>query len=62
MNFSSLLPIRVRITATNEQLRALHEMAPQMISVAECMILDGVDERHYVAEYVQAVLNGQGFE
>ncbi len=22
----------------------------------------GVDERHYVAEYVQAVLNGQGFE
>jgi len=33
-----------------------------MISVAECMILDGVDERHYVADYVQAVLNGQGFE
>ena len=40
----------------------LHEVAPQMISVAECMILDGVDERHYVAEYVQAILNGQGFE
>jgi len=26
------------------------------------MILDGVDERHYVADYVQAVINGQGFE
>ena len=40
----------------------LHEVAPEMISVAECMLLDGVDERHYVADYVQAVLNGQGFE
>jgi hypothetical protein len=40
----------------------LHEVAPQMISVAECMILDGVNERHYVADYVQAVLSGQGFE
>lgn len=40
----------------------LHEVAPQMVSVAECMILDGVDERHYVADYVHAVLNGEGFE
>ena len=40
----------------------LHEVAPQMISVAECMILDGVNERHYVSEYVYAVLNGQGSE
>ena len=40
----------------------LHEVAPHMVSVAECMILDGVDERHYVAEYVHAVLNGEGFE
>ena len=24
----------------------LHEMLPQMVSVAECMILDGVDQRH----------------
>jgi len=39
----------------------LHEVAPQMVSVAECMILDGVNERHYIAEYMQAVLNGQGF-
>lgn len=38
----------------------LHEMMPQMVSVAECMILDGVDERHYVADYVQAVLAGVG--
>jgi len=38
----------------------LHGVAPQMISGAECMILDGVNERHSIAEYVQAVLNGQG--
>jgi hypothetical protein len=40
----------------------LHEVAPQMVSVAECMILDGVDERHYVADYVHAVLSGEGLE
>ncbi len=40
----------------------LHEVAPQMVSVAECMIIDGVDERHYVADYVRAVLNGEGFD
>ena len=40
----------------------LHEVAPQMVSVAECMILDGVDERHYVADYVHAVLNGASAE
>ena len=38
----------------------LHEVAPQIVSVAECMIIDGVDERHYVEEYVHAVLNGEG--
>ncbi|GAC1374049.1 MAG: hypothetical protein NVSMB44_42150 [Ktedonobacteraceae bacterium] len=38
----------------------LHEMAPQIVSVAECMIIDGVDERGYVAEYVHAVLNNEG--
>lgn len=51
--------------ADNRNVRAiisvLHEVMPQMVSVAECMILDGVDERHYVAEYVQAVLAGEGF-
>ena len=40
----------------------LHETIPQMVSVAECMILDGVEERHYVADYVHAVLNGAGVE
>ena len=40
----------------------LHETVPQMVSVAECMILDGVEERHYVADYVHAVVNGQGLE
>ncbi len=40
----------------------LHEVAPQMVSVVECMVLDGVNERFYVADYVQAVLNGKGFE
>lgn len=37
----------------------LHETLPQMISVAECMILDGVEERSYVAEYVHAVLHNR---
>ena len=36
----------------------LHEVAPYMVSIAECMIIDGVDERHYVADYVHAVVNG----
>ena len=40
----------------------LHEVAPQMVFVAECMILDGVEERHYVADYVHAVLNGASAE
>ena len=34
----------------------LHEYAPEMVDVLECMVLDGVDERHYVAEYVDTVL------
>jgi hypothetical protein len=40
----------------------LHEVLPQMVSVAECMILDGVEERHYVADYVHAALNGASFD
>ena len=40
----------------------LHEVLPHMVSVAECMILDGVDQRHYVADYVHAVLSGEGLE
>jgi hypothetical protein len=38
----------------------LHEIAPQIVSVAECMLIDGVDERHYVEEYVHALLHGEG--
>ncbi|HEY0757495.1 MAG TPA: hypothetical protein VGD98_26330 [Ktedonobacteraceae bacterium] len=37
----------------------LHETLPHMVSIAECMILDGVEERAYVAEYVHAVLHNQ---
>ncbi len=40
----------------------LHETLPQMIAVAECMILDGVDERVYVAEYVHALLHNNTLE
>jgi hypothetical protein len=38
----------------------LYEIAPQIVSVAECMLIDGVDERHYVEEYVHALLHGEG--
>ncbi len=40
----------------------LHEVLPQMVSVAECMILDGVDQRCYVEDYVHAALSGEGLE
>ena len=40
----------------------LHEVLPQMVTVAECMILDGVEERRYVADYVHAALNGASFD
>ncbi|MBA2393023.1 MAG: hypothetical protein H0V70_09795 [Ktedonobacteraceae bacterium] len=38
----------------------LHEVAPQIVSVAECMVIDGVDERHYVEDYVHALLHSEG--
>jgi hypothetical protein len=41
---------------------ALHDVAPQIVSVAECMIIDGVEERHYVADYVRALLHGYGLD
>ena len=40
----------------------LHEMAPQIVSVAECMIIDGVEDRRDVADYVHAVLTGEGMD
>jgi len=38
----------------------LHDLAPGMVSVLEAMVLDGVEERRDVAEYVHAVLFGLG--
>jgi hypothetical protein len=35
----------------------LHHVAPEMVDVLECMIIDGVDERHYVADYVRSVMH-----
>jgi hypothetical protein len=40
----------------------LYEVAPDMVPVLECMILDGVEEREYVADYVHAVTEGYGLE
>ena len=36
----------------------LHDVAPEMVDVLESMVIDGVDERHYVADYVHAVVSG----
>jgi hypothetical protein len=38
--------------------KELRALAPGVIPVMEMMILDGVDERRHVAEYVQAVIGG----
>jgi len=38
----------------------LHDLAPGMVSVLEAMVLDGVEERRDVADYVHAVLFGLG--
>ena len=35
----------------------LHDVMPEMVDVLECMIIDGVDRRQYVEEYVQAVMH-----
>jgi len=40
-------------------IRELRAIAPGMIPVMEMMILDGVQERRHVRDYVQAVV-GQG--
>lgn len=51
-------------TSRNELpvISVLHEVAPDMVPVLECMVIDGVDERHYVADYVRAVVEGYGLE
>ncbi len=38
--------------------KELRALAPGVIPVMEMMILDGVDERRHVREYVAAVLGG----
>jgi hypothetical protein len=38
----------------------LHDLAPGMVPVLEAMVLDGVEERADVAEYVHAALYGIG--
>ena len=38
--------------------RELRALAPGVIPVMEMMILDGVDERRHVRDYVAAVLGG----
>jgi hypothetical protein len=47
--------------STRTQRRIVSELrvlAPGMIPVMEMMILDGVEERHHVRDYVAAVIGG----
>jgi transcriptional regulator with XRE-family HTH domain len=37
-------------------IQELHDFAPEMVPVLEYMVLDGVSERHDVADYVSAVV------
>jgi len=43
-------------------IQELHDIAPQMVPVLEHMVLDGVDERSLVADYVRAVFGDSGGE
>jgi hypothetical protein len=45
--------------ARNERpvIKELHEISPEMVDVMESMVLDGVDERKHVADYIHAVFN-----
>jgi hypothetical protein len=38
----------------------LHDLAPGMVPVLEAMVLDGVEERADIADYVHAALYGVG--
>jgi len=40
----------------------LHEIAPGMVPVLESMVLDGVEQRQDVADYVHAILFGLGIQ
>jgi hypothetical protein len=35
----------------------LHDVAPDVVDVLECMIIDGVEDRHFVADYVQSFMH-----
>jgi len=35
----------------------LHDVAPEMVEVAESMVIDGVDQRRYVADYIHHVFH-----
>jgi hypothetical protein len=46
-----------RSTRTQRRVvKELRALAPGVIPIMEMMIIDGVDERHYVREYVAAVI------
>lgn len=38
----------------------LNDLAPEIVDVLESMILDGVEERGHVADYVHAIVTGEG--
>ena len=40
-------------------IKELNDLAPEVVDVLECMVLDGTEERGDVAAYVHAVFVGQ---
>ncbi len=38
-------------------IQELHDTAPEMVEVLESMVLDGVDERRHVADYVDYIVS-----
>jgi hypothetical protein len=38
-------------------MRDLHDFAPEMVDVVESMVIDGVERRQDVADYVHAVMS-----
>lgn len=40
-------------------IQELHDTVPEMVEVLESMVLDGVDERRYVADYVREVVGSR---
>ncbi len=48
-----------RASSRNERpvIQELHDTAPEMVEVLESMVLDGVDERRHVADYVDYIVS-----